>query len=355
MLWVRVSAVLGVAGRLARMVAVKPVVVLMPHPQTPERIFAPETLARLRARYTVVEPVDAAQLDAALPEAWALVGQPDLPRQRLARAPRLAALLNVEGNFYPNVDYAACFERGIRVLGCGPAYAQAVAEHALGLALDLARGTSREDRAFRAGRERYLGAGNDDAVLLRHADVGFVGYGNLGRALRPLLAPFAPTIRAFDPWLPASVLREADVVPASLEDTLRLSRFVFVLAAVTADNQQLLDAPRLDLLAPGARLVLVSRAAIADYDALEQRLAEGRFLAAIDVWPTEPVPAGSRFRSLEGVVLSAHRAGGIPQAFLEIGEMVCDDLDLMAAGLPPVRMQQAAPELVGRYRNRPAG
>jgi hypothetical protein len=33
--------------------------------------------------------------------------------------------------------------------------------------------------------------------------------------------------------------------------------------------------------------------------------------------------------------------------------MVCDDLELIAAGLPPVRMQQAAPELVGRYRNRP--
>jgi hypothetical protein len=35
--------------------------------------------------------------------------------------------------------------------------------------------------------------------------------------------------------------------------------------------------------------------------------------------------------------------------------MVCDDLELIAAGLPPVRMQSAAPELVGRYRNRPVG
>ena len=58
---------------------------------------------------------------------------------------------------------------------------------------------------------------------------------------------------------------------------------------------------------------------------------------------------------MESLVLSAHRAGGIPAAFTEIGEMVLDDLELLAAGLAPVRLQQAAPELVGRYRNRPAG
>ncbi|MGI3785548.1 MAG: NAD(P)-dependent oxidoreductase [Janthinobacterium lividum] len=333
----------------------KPVVVLLPQPQPVERIFRLETLARLREEFEVVEPAGDAGLDAVLLDAWAIVGQPDLPTERLALAPHLRAVLNVEGNFYPNVDYPTCFTRSIRVLGCGPAYAQAVAEHALGLALDLARGISREDRAFRAGRERYLGEGNADAVLLRHAQVGLVGYGNLGRALRPLLAAFGATVRAYDPWLPDAVLREADVTPAALDETLRRSTFVFVLATVTADSQHLLGPRELDLLPDGARLVLVSRAAVTDYDALAERVGSGRFLAAVDVWPEEPVPAGSPFRSTEGVVLSAHRAGGIPAAFLEIGDMVVDDLALMARGLAPVRMQQAAPELVGRYRNRPAG
>ena len=336
------------------MVGVKPVVVLHPQPQPVERIFRPETLARLHEQFEVVEPGEGG-LDAALGDAWAIVGQPDLPAARLALAPRLRAVINVEGNFYPNVDYPTCFTRSIRVLGCGPAYAQAVAEHALGLALDLARGISREDRAFRAGRERYLGEGNADAVLLRHADVGLVGYGNLGRALRPLLAPFAPNIRVHDPWLPDAVLREADVTPASLDETLSRSRFVFVLATVTGDSEHLLGPRELDLLPDGARLVLVSRAAVTDYEALAERLPGGRFVAGVDVWPEEPVPAGSPFRSLEGVVLSAHRAGGIPAAFLEIGDMVVDDLELLARGLAPVRLQQAAPELVGRYRNRPAG
>ncbi len=283
----------------------------------------------------------------------AVVGQPDLPRERLERAGRLRVVCNVEGNFFPNVDYATAHARGVRVLGCGPAYAQAVAEYSLGLALDLARGISREDRAFREGRERYTIGANHDAVLLRGSDVGFVGFGNLGRSLLALLQPFAPTVRVFDPWLPDAVLREAGVVPATLEEVLRGSRFVFVLAAVTDENEHLLDGPRLDLLPVGARLVLVSRAAVVDFPALYERVGAGRFLAAVDVWPQEPVAADDPARSLEGLVLSAHRAGGIEEAFHEIGAMVLDDLLLVARGLPPVRMQVAAPELVGRYRSRP--
>ena len=60
-------------------------------------------------------------------------------------AEKLRVIMNVEGNFYPNIDYPTAFVRGVRVLGCGPAYAQPVAEYSLGLALDLARGISRED------------------------------------------------------------------------------------------------------------------------------------------------------------------------------------------------------------------
>jgi len=239
------------------------------------------------------------------------------------------------------------------VLGCGPAYAQAVAELSLGLALDIARGISREDRAFRHGTEHYVADGNEDSILLRGSTIGLLGFGNLGRALHRLLQPFDAQIRVFDPWLPDAVLRQAGVQPAGLEETIRESRFLFVLATVTAESEHLLGARELDLVPAGGRLVLASRAAVADFDALLERLRAGRFHAAIDVWPEEPMPADSPFRALDGLVFSGHRAGGIPQAFTEIGDMVLDDLAQIERGLPPVRMQVAARELVGRYRNRP--
>jgi phosphoglycerate dehydrogenase-like enzyme len=331
----------------------RPVVLLSPAPRTVEQLFAPAALAALRAEFELVVLDDIDQLDERLPEAFAIVGQPALPRARLERADRLVALLNVEGNFFPNVDYPACFERGVRVLGCGPAFAPAVAEHALGLALDLCRAITREDRAFRAGGEGYGPDSTADSILLAGADVGLLGVGHLGRALLALLQPFRAAVRAYDPWLPDRLLGELGAEPAALAETLAASQVLFVLATVTSESERLLGPAELDRLPAGARVVLTSRAAVVDFDALLDRVAAGRLVAAVDVWPEEPLPPGHRARRLPGLVLSAHRAGGIPAAFRAIGDMVLDDLRLMKAGLPPVRMQVAAPELVGRYRNRP--
>lgn len=334
----------------------KPVVLLAPAPQKRDRILTPEALDRLRDTFTVVDleetPGDDV-LEQHLPDAFAIVGQPDLGTERLGRARNLRALINVEGNFFPNVDYTAAFAQGVRVLGCGSAYSQAVAEFSLGLALDLARGISGQDGAMRGGTEQYVSGSSSNAVLLHRSTVGILGYGNLGRSFHRLLQPFNTTVRIHDPWLPAAVIEDTGAQAAGLEETLRTSRFLFVFATATADNAHLLDGDALDLLPDGARLVLVSRAAVVDYDALLERLRTGRFLAAIDVWPEEPLPADSPFRALPNTVLSPHRAGGIPQAFHTIGDMVVDDLGLMARGLPPVRLQAAAPELVGRYCNKP--
>jgi phosphoglycerate dehydrogenase-like enzyme len=337
-----------------------PQVILAPAPQRSDRIFTPERRAELEEHFRVVDLEHVTRPDAfdeafegVLPDAFAIIGQPELGTERLRRASQLRAILNVEGNFFSNVDYETCFARGVYVLGCGPAYAQAVAEHALGLALDLARGISREDRAFRTGTERYVADGNDDAILLAGSTVGLIGLGNLGRALLPLLRPFGAEIRVFDPWLPDRVLREQQLIPAPLDEVCRRSQFLFVLATVTSESEHLLAAAQLDLLPARSRVVLVSRAAVVDFDALLARVADGRIFAAIDVWPTEPVPPDDPARRLDGLVFSGHRAGGIPAAFFAIGDLVVDDLRQLSRGLPPVRMQVAARELVGRYRNRP--
>lgn len=333
----------------------KPTVIFSPAPQRGDRIFTPETLATFHDRYRVVDLEAHPEIDIAehLPEALAVVGQPDLDASALEAARELRAVINVEGNFFPNVDYAAAFRRGIRVLSCGPAYSGAVSEYALALALDLARGISREDRAARRGEERYFGAANGDALLLTGANVGMLGFGNLGRATAALLGPFRPRLRIHDPWLPDSVVEAAGAEPCSLEETLKRSDIVFVFATATQENTHLLDRETLALLPDGARLVLVSRAPVVDYSALLSELQSGRLSAAIDVWPEEPLAQDSPFRGLDNALLSAHRAGGIPQAYALIGEMVLDDLALIERGLAPIRLQQADPELVWRYRNRP--
>ena len=104
----------GIVGRYRSSRCRRPVVVLRPAPQRIGRIFTPEAQARLFRDYEVVTELEARRrprtsLDAVLPRAFAIVGQPDLPAARLERATALRVVMNVEGNFFPNVDYEACF------------------------------------------------------------------------------------------------------------------------------------------------------------------------------------------------------------------------------------------------------
>jgi phosphoglycerate dehydrogenase-like enzyme len=338
----------------------EPVILFDPAPRTALLIFAGDMQQRFERLGRVVGleesktgKLPAELVEATLLDAVAIVGQTDLDASRLSRAPKLKAIINVEGNFAQNVDYAECFRRGIQVLSIAPVFAQPVAEMALGLALDLARGITRADRLMREGNEQYGLAGARDCFVLRGATMSFIGCGNLGRALIPLLAPFRPRLLIHDPWLPDSLVRELGGEPASLEAALSKPRVIFALAGVTEENRGLLNRARLETLRSDAIFLLMSRAGLVDFDALLDLVAAGRFRAATDVFPEEPVPADARARQVAGLLLSSHRAGALPTTLAAIGEMVIDDLGLILQGLPPQRLQPARAETVSRWRNPP--
>jgi phosphoglycerate dehydrogenase-like enzyme len=133
-----------------------------------------------------------------------------------------------------------------------------------------------------------------------------------------------------------------------LEELLLTSRVIFVLAIPSVENKALLDRQLLSLIPSDSVFVLMSRAHVVDFDALTEMLYERRFRAAIDVFPEEPVPADHRIRHAPNVVLSGHRAGSIREELRNIGHLVTNDLEAMLAGLPPLEMQVAQPELVRR-------
>jgi phosphoglycerate dehydrogenase-like enzyme len=334
---------------------VKPKALVDPHPRTLELLFNPADLTRLKSlvRLTVWEGsrMPAEMVETHLADAAVLVGQTDLPRERLERAKRLKAIINVEGNFQPNIDYEYCFQQGIHVLGVGVAFGKAVAEMALGMALALARGIPQADRAFRKGQEVYGRFSNQESFLLSGSDVGFVGFGNLGRALLPLLTPFRCRLRVHDPWLPPRWLAEFGMLPSSLDEVLTRSRLLFVLAGATAENRAMLGAPQLARMPEGACLVLVSRASLVDFDALTERVRQGHIRAAVDVFPQEPFARAHPLRRLDNVILSAHRAGSLPAAYRLMGEMLVDDLAQILKGLPPLRLQRAERETVAHLRS----
>lgn len=334
----------------------RPLVISVPQPRTLDLIFTAPALAELRRRYEIVEtePDEMQALDPALlARARYILGQPPISPDTLARLESLRAVLNVESNLIDNMPYDELFRRGIHVLTTGAVFAVPVAELGLAFALDLARGVIGADMDFRAGREKWGGEGNASARLLTGAEIGIVGFGDLGRALRRVLTGFRCTIRVFDPWLPPSILTDHEVLPASLDAVLEESDFVFVVASVTTENRGFLGAAEFARMRQGAAFVLLSRADVVDFDALLDAVEAGHIVAASDVYPQEPMPAEHRVRRLDGFIRSAHRAGALDVAFKQMGDMVLEDMDLMDRFLPPMRCKRAERETVSRMRSRP--
>ncbi|MBL4627943.1 MAG: hypothetical protein JKY00_07885 [Roseicyclus sp.] len=332
-----------------------PLILFDPFPRTEMMVYTPDTAAALAKMGRVVTHFGSrmpdVMVDELLPDVSIIVGQTAMPKDRLDRAPNLRGILNVKANWEPNIDYALAHARGIQVLSAAPAMAPAVAEYCVAQAITLARGLHKADPLFRASGEAYGINGNGDAYSLFDADVAFVGYGNLGRALAPLLRPFGCRIMVHDPWLSDGYLRAEGVEPVSLEAALSDPQFLFLLAGVTTDNEGGLNRSRLLSIREDATVILASRAEIVDFNAFLALAGAGQFRAAVDVFPEEPVTKDDVMRHTPNVLFSSHLAGGLHPSYARIREMMLDDISQILRGMPPLRMQKADPRLAAKMRS----
>ena len=332
-------------------------IIVDPHPRREDMIFtkrtrpAIERLAKLHC-YWGDGRMPAKQLNRLLPQSDIVIGQTHLDKERIERAERLKAVINVKGNWERHVDYQALAARNIHMLSIAPCMAPAVAEWCLGAAIDLGRGITRADRLYRTGEERYGIAGNGDAVSLFDAQIGLVGFGNLGRALLPLLRSFSTRIRVFDPWLATGYLHDQAVKPAALDKVLERSRFLFILAGVTEENDGFIGRKQIEMIRKDACVILASRAEVVDFWSMMEAAESGRFRLAVDVFPEEPVPADAPWRRAEQPLFSAHRAGGIRDSYRRIAVWMAEDIEQILNGLPPLRLQRAEPALAAKMRSR---
>ena len=333
-----------------------PLILSCPLPRSLELIFAPDLLADLRARYLIVETSDAGLPglpDEVLGQARYIIGQPPIDEGLLARLGNLRCIFNVESNLLDNMAYEAAFARGIHVVTTGAVFAEPVAEIGLGFALSLLRGIHGADADFGAGLEKWGGEGNGGARLLTGAEVGILGFGDLGHAVARVLTGFRPRLRVYDPWMAPSKIVAAGAEAAGLAEVLARSDVVFVTAAVTSENQGFLGAEAFAAMKPGAAFILLSRASVVDFPALLAAVGAGRIVAASDVWPEEPLAPDHPARGMPGLLKSAHRAGALDIAFKRMGEMVLEDLGLLDRGLPPQVCKRAERETVRRMRSKP--
>ena len=327
----------------------KPLLILDQHFRTVDELFHPADFARLQSTFHVEggadHPMDTDKIADLLPDAEILIAsRPALSANDVANAPNLKAVIEVSGAFHGELDYAACFERGIEVLSCSPGFRQSVAEMGLAMILSGARGLIAEHEAFRVGREAWLDDRSATDFTLYRQQVGLVGYGNIARELHRLLAPFASDVSFFDPWVDeTSDAHKCE----TLEVLFAENRVVVVTATPTAENRHAIDANLINRLHPGALLVLLGRAHVMDFEAALAAANSGHIIFATDVFPSEPVPMDHAMRKYKNVIFSPHRAAAVPGGRRLIGELILHDVEAILGGSSVRRLQRANPATVG--------
>ncbi|WP_189512543.1 MULTISPECIES: NAD(P)-dependent oxidoreductase [unclassified Mesorhizobium] len=329
----------------------KPVVVLDPHWRQLDELFSATDFSALNQLCELVwardEPMPRRVLEENLHRASFIISaRPKLDAGDIARAENLQAVIEVSGSFPDTIDYSSCFRRGIEVLCCAPGFRTSVAEMAVALALAGARGIVQEHEAFRVGKEHWLDDNAATDFSLYGQAIGFVGFGSIARECCRLLAPFKPKTLAYDPWLSSEIAKQHGAELVALDQVARSSRCLFVTASPTKANKGLIDAATLATMPPGALLVLISRAHVVDFGALEMAVREGRIRAAMDVFSAEPVPSNDSVRTLQNAILSPHRGAAVKGGRHLIGRMIVKDLARMLGGEPPADLQRAQPDLV---------
>ncbi len=334
----------------------KQIIITDPRPRTLELIFRNKTLKKLKKKYLLVKVPKKNKknfYEKNIHRATFIIGQPNLPTSLLIKAVKLKAIFNVESNFIQNMDYDYCFKNNIYVLSTSPVFAQPVAELALGLTLSLLRQIHESHQSFKDKNEKYGLEGNKRAQLLNGKKIGLIGFGDLAKSLLPLIKPFTNKIYVYDPWLSNKLIKKKGLFPVSLNNLLKNSDVIYVLATSTTKNKEFLNIKKLNLIKKGGFFILMSRASLVKFSDLIKKIKKGDLNVAIDVFPNEPVSLNDPIRKLENVVFSAHRAGAIAETFKNMGEIVLNDMEKISKNLSPKFCKRANLQTVNLLRSKP--
>jgi phosphoglycerate dehydrogenase-like enzyme len=182
------------------------------------------------------------------------------------------------------------------------AYAEPVAEHALGMLLAVMRSLPHRAR-LRAWESQLRG------VTLHRKRVTIVGGGGIARELIRILQPFDCEI---------TILRRSDVTVieasatmsvARLNDVLPRTDVLIVAAALTEESRGLIGAKQIKLMPAGSFLVNVARGPLVDSLAVCAALLSGHLGgAALDVTDPEPLPLDHALWAAPNILITPHQA-----------------------------------------------
>ncbi len=248
-------------------------------------------------------------------------------RDLLGQLPDLRIIAQT-GNHVLHIDMAAALERGVVVARASGGYSIGAAELAIGLAIALARQIPANHNAVTRGEWPTRSTRE-----LHGRTLGIVGLGKVGEHVARIGAAFGMRVLAWSPRLTETTAAAAGVEWRTLDDLLATSDVVSIHAALTPSSRGLIDARRISLMKPTAYLINTARGPVVEEAALVSALADGRIAGAgLDVFDTEPLPAGHPLTWLPNVILTPHVGWPTDEAYARFADAACQVLIAYAEG-----------------------
>ena len=236
-----------------------------------------------------------------------------------------------------SVDVAAATARGIPVTNCPDTFIQEVAEHTAVLILGAWRRLLLMDRVVRDGRWS-----EGRPILYRYPrlfgqTLGLISFGNIPRAVVPLMRPFGMRILAHDPFVRETEMIQHGVEPVSLTELLQRSDIISNHLPGTGGTTKLIGEEQFRLMKPRAIFVNTGRGTTVDEAAMIRALQEGWIdHAALDVLEQEPPDPNNPLLKMENVTLTAHVASASNRFDIGSRRRVGREISLVLSGRWPL-------------------
>jgi len=200
----------------------------------------------------------------------------------------------------------------------------AVAECAIALMWEAARGIARMDREMRAGN--WL---REDGMQLTGKTLGLIGFGGIAAEVARIALGSGMRVLVWN----RSPKSFAGVEFVTLEKLLAESHVVSLHLLLNDDTRGFLSRERIAAMKPGVILVNTARAAMVDEAAMIDALKSGHIRhAGLDVFNIEPLPKDHPLTKLPNVTLSAHSAFRTPEASENLIEAAWEHCRRIAKG-----------------------